>query len=371
MPETHSESTALVLGAGFSHCAGVPLQREFSQRLFDPVFSSEIDKAITSVLKGFIEEVFGWKEGHSWPTLEDIFTCIDLSAASGHHLGIKYTPKLLRAIRRMAIYRVFSVLDLKFHNSPDIHDFLGHYVNGARPMSGIVILNWDIVLEKHLSHLDPRVGVNYCCHASPWRNPFNGLQYTLPEKRVNVFKVHGSSNWVYCENCTGIFYDLNEKLSLRSKVGLIKHDFRLFETKFTGKTFSEALGINPDARKCQRCKNMVSSHIATFSYRKSFRTHAFAETWHGAADALADAAHWVFVGYSLPKADFEFKHMLKTAELRFAHLANRPKKRISVISKGEEARSEFESFFGTDRLTYFSDGLEGYVADVRSKICVI
>jgi len=50
-------------------------------------FLLHIDRAITAVLAGFMADVFGWKEGGAWPTLEDIFTSIDLSASSGHHLG--------------------------------------------------------------------------------------------------------------------------------------------------------------------------------------------------------------------------------------------------------------------------------------------
>jgi hypothetical protein len=366
MTKPQPESVALILGTGFSKCAGLPLQGQFSERLLAPEFSSEIDRAITRVLANFIKDVFGWTEGSTWPTLEDIFTCIDLSASSGHHLGIKYTPKLLRAIRRMAIYRIFSALDEQFEYSEEIRGLLDHCLDGRRTLSGIVVLNWDIVLEKHFSRLTPPIGIDYCCDASDWNSQAPGWDEPPRTRKVQVFKVHGSSNWVYCENCSAIFYDLNEKLSLRSKVGLIKHDFRLFDTKFTGKTFNHYLGINPEDRKCSRCKNMVSSHIATFSYRKSFRTHAFAQIWHRAAEALLKANRWIFVGYSLPKADFELKHMLKIAELRFVHIATMPKRQIEVVTKGEDARSEYEGFFGTDRLRYFGCQLKGYVSQLSA-----
>src|SRR6185312_11285304 len=264
------------------------------------------------------------------------------------------------AIRRMAIHRVFSVLDRRFRYSPEIIRLLQYCLDSHRCLSGIVVLNWDIAVEKHLLSINPDLRPDYCCDAGDWNERAEGGR----RRQVKVLKVHGSSNWVYCENCGSLFYDLNEKLSLRTKVGLIKHDFRLFSEKFTGRVFNRELGIAPDDRKCRRCKNMVSSHIATFSYRKSFRTHAFSQIWHNASEALMAANRWIFVGYSLPKADFELKHLLKCSELMLEHLAGRPKRRIDVVSKGHAARAEYESFFGVGHIRYFPCQLAGYVSDL-------
>jgi hypothetical protein len=93
-------SIAFILGAGFSHCSGLPVQSEFSELLLGAEFSSDLDIAITMILRGFLTDVFGWHESAPIPALEDIFTCIDLSAGAGHHLGIKYTPKLHDATLR-------------------------------------------------------------------------------------------------------------------------------------------------------------------------------------------------------------------------------------------------------------------------------
>jgi len=361
MKSKQPETIALILGAGFSKCAEIPLQAEFPSYLLSEDFSSHIDRAISAILAEFMADVFGWKVGGAWPTLEDIFTFIDLSTSSGHHLGIKYTPKLLRAIRRMAIHRVFSVLDQRFRYSSEITRLLEYCLDSRRVLSGIVVLNWDIALEKHLSSMLPGFCPDYCCDAQDWNRRSDSGRLG---PRVKILKVHGSSNWVYCENCGALFYDLNEKLSLRTKVGLIKHDFRLFNEKFTGRAFNRELGIAPNERKCRRCKNMVSSHIATFSYRKSFRTHAFSQIWHNAFEILAASNRWVFVGYSLPKADFELKHLLKCSQLMLAHLAGQPRRRIDVVSKGDAARAEYESFFGAEHFHYYSSELAGYVSQL-------
>jgi len=354
-------STAFILGAGFSRVSGLPTQSEFSTLLLADEFSTDIDKAITKALGAFLSDVFGWQRGYTIPSLEDIFTCIDLSANTGHHLGIKYTPKKLRAIRRMAIYRVFSVLDRRFSYSAAISRLLNSALQDmGAGVPGFVVLNWDIVLEKHLLERDRETRIDYCCDVLDWNGPSEPQTECAP--RISICKMHGSSNWVYCENCAALFFDLNEKISLHKKVGLIKADFRLFDEALTDRTFDESLGIDPESRRCLRCRNMISSHIATFSYRKSFRTHAYASIWHRAGEILADSARWVFIGYSLPKADFEVKHLLKAAQLRYTHVHTSPKKEIDVVVKGDSAKKEYEQFFGAGKFKYYDGGLEEYVA---------
>ena len=102
---------AIILGAGFSKNASIPLQSEFSD-MFLSINSNNLDVAITNAIKHFLKNVFYWEKGNELPTLEDMFTMIDLSSATGHNLGRSYTPKMLRGLRRMLIYRCFEILNL-------------------------------------------------------------------------------------------------------------------------------------------------------------------------------------------------------------------------------------------------------------------
>lgn len=356
-------STTFVLGAGFSKCADLPLQTDFSSLLVSEEFKTDMDQVITQAIKEFLRDIFGWREERELPSLEDVFTCIDLSAATGHHLGIKYTPKVLHAIRRMAIYRIFSVLDRRFSYSEDIDKLLGFFCKPVNSESrcSFVVLNWDIVLEKHLMRVNPAVTIDYCCPCYDWNNP------NTPPRDVGipVCKMHGSSNWVYCDNCKSLFFDLSEKLSLRTKAGLVKSDFRLFDEKFTDRRFDAALGIPPTERECRFCRNLVSSHIATFSYRKSFRTPAYPSIWYRAEKLLSDSNRWVFIGYSLPEADYELKHLLKAAQLRMSHRKSTRKKQIEVIVRGDvSTRHKFERFFGSETIEFCHGGLSEYVSRV-------
>ena len=290
-------------------------------------------------------------------TLEDMFTCLDLSAATGHHLGIAYTPKRLRALRRMMIYRIFEILDSRSRRAPEIESLVSHFVRSSTP-AAFVVLNWDIVLERSFRRVHAGLPVDYLCDARDWNRP------TLEQEPggVVVCKMHGSSNWVYCENCKSLFYDVDLKLPLHNRVGLIKSDFRLFDQSFTDAVFDQAINVDPGQRQCPFCDNTVASHIATFSYRKSFRTSAYSAVWSSAERILSLANHWVFVGYSLPEADYEFKHLLKTAELQLRHKNRAHPRKIEVVYTGnDQTKTKYERFFGPSPV-YHPGGLAGYAA---------
>ncbi len=355
-------SVAFILGAGFSKCAELPLQSEFSKLLISDEFNSDLDRAITETLKEFLNIAFGWKEHRALPALEDLFTCIDLAANTGHTLGVrKYTPKVLRAVRRMAIHRIFSVLDCRFLYSADIDRLLNHLCQGDPSRCAFVVLNWDIVLENHILRTQPDSAIDYRCDCFDWHTS----QASSTAQGIAVCKMHGSSNWVYCENCKSLFFDLERKLPLHLRAGLIKSDFRLFDEKFTDKVFDDALGITSNERNCRFCAFPVSSHIATFSYRKSFRTHAYPSVWYHAERLLAMSDRWIFVGYSLPEADFELKQILKAASLRMLHRKSKTKKSIEVIVLDDlPTQEKFERFFGTEMVKCFQKGIPEYISEL-------
>ena len=208
--------TTFILGAGFSKCSGLPVQNEFSELLISEEFDSDLDKTITEALQVFLRIAFGWQKGRSLPALEDIFTCIDLSTGTGHNLGIrKYTPKVLRAIRRMAIYRIFSVLDRRFSYSPEIETLLSEFCRRDDPCCAFVVLNWDIVLENHILRALPMVPIDYRCFCFDW----NSLQATSLGLGIPICKMHGSSNWVYCDNCKSRSSILSKNYHSKRKPG--------------------------------------------------------------------------------------------------------------------------------------------------------
>jgi hypothetical protein len=122
MAKAHSNSVFIV-GAGFSLYAGIPLQMDFT----DALLSGRGDAGgnsgkIVQHLRAFVNRAFDHKTtagAQDWPELEDIFTCIDLSANSGHNLGPEFSPSELRTIRRALIYRIITMLRERYREARD------------------------------------------------------------------------------------------------------------------------------------------------------------------------------------------------------------------------------------------------------------
>ena len=155
--------TVLILGAGFSSRAEMPTQSEFSEVLLSNDFSSNEGAIITRILKKYFSDIFGYHKGKNFPTLEDVFTGLDLSISQEHSLGIKYDTAMLRSIRRILIHRVFEILDLHYRDSEEISNLLRLFLpNGGQGHSvGFITTNWGTVLEKHLKKI-PGKSVDYC-----------------------------------------------------------------------------------------------------------------------------------------------------------------------------------------------------------------
>jgi hypothetical protein len=108
----------------------------------------------------------------------------------------------------------------------------------------------------------------------------------------------------------------------------------------------------------------LGTRIATFSYRKALDFPVFQISWLRAEQALRQASRWVFIAYSLPAADYEFKQLLKRVEL-----AKPDRPVIFCVTGGspeavKKTRVNYQRFFGPrikQGETFFADGLTGEV----------
>jgi hypothetical protein len=88
-----------VVGAGFSKNVGLPLAADFTHELLyiTGMKNTALSKALVEFIRIFVNDAFGGGSEvppEHWPMLEDLFTTIDLSANTGHHLGVKYAASI-------------------------------------------------------------------------------------------------------------------------------------------------------------------------------------------------------------------------------------------------------------------------------------
>jgi len=275
---------------------------------------------------------------------------IDLAANSGHNLSSDYNPKKLRAIRRFSIHRIFEILDSSYQESPYIKKLLNN-LNEHFNLS-IVTLNWDIVVEKHLGD-----NFTYQIDIKNLNNPEDSPN----NKSISLLKVHGSANWIYCDNCHRLYYEKPEeggKSTIHRFVLIEPEDFQILGAP--QKLVKKVKKIKKSrGKKCPYCNNQLSTRVATFSYRKDLSISQFRTLWEYAFKTLSESDIWLFIGYSLPDADFEFKHLLKSAQLA---RKNRKFPKIEVILLNDEyAKERYCRFFGLSKRNVYQKGLRCWI----------
>lgn len=356
----------LIVGAGFSYYAGLPLQSKFTAELLRASgFHKGPSKRIVDFLCKFVGATFHPRldfDPDGWPELEDLFTCVNMSANTGHHLGAKHPAASLRTVRRALIARTIRMLRQSYERASQDPDdrwkSLDAFLTALSPQAtAFLSLNWDTVAEERFLEVNPKFTIAYGPGFIPARFPEKGARVEILQNAdkptLHVAKIHGSINWLYCDNCQRVYwFRPAEALKIADQI-LSKNDWELIAPRAPANAKKQW--------ECTWCDAVkLGTRIATFSYRKALDFPMFQHSWTAAERLLKRARRWVFIGYSLPAADFEFKYLLKRVEL-----SREKPPEVILVTGGDGAattRTSFEIFFG-DRLSRreFQDSLNDEV----------
>jgi hypothetical protein len=347
-----------IVGAGFSCNAGLPLAADFTTSLLDirRLKQDAASRPLVEYIRLFVDNVFG--EGlhvgsKDWPQLEDLFTSIDLAANTGHNLGPKYSASQLRTIRRALIVRFMRMLVISFDRrkrQPDAAwTTMTEFFRRVPPDSvAFLSMNWDTVIEESLKKEQRIDLVDYGCSAIAAHFKNNVVQKrSIPtqSRSIQILKPHGSVNWMYCDACSRLYwFPVNQIRPIASR--LFKESDALEVKQQIGKRPRPP--IKP--AKCPDCQaQALGTRFATFSYRKALDFSMHHATWKRAEEFLRSARTWIFFGYSMPVADYQFKHLLKHVQL------SRPiQPKILIVTKespSDNTVKNYQRFFGSKAIS--------------------
>jgi hypothetical protein len=364
-----SPKNLLIVGAGFSANAGLPVASDFTKRLVSTAQSGP-SRMQVQFIRRFVETAFG--EGTSrpvdeWPDLEDIFTVVDLSANTGHHLGSAYPASDLRVVRRAIIVRMIRMLEQRYQErrkAPDdawrrLDEFFADFSIGD---AAVLSMNWDTVFERGMTRTQSVENVDYGCgaHRAQFQKGALVLRPAAGGAALHLLKPHGSVNWLYCDACRETFCLPPEQYNEVAKTLFREQDWHAVARY--GSIGKRPPQVNSSA--CAYCgATALGTRFATFSYKKALDFPMHSASWRTAEQYLKEAAHWTFIGYSMPSADFELKYLLKRVEL-----ARNRRPAITVVTGGSATAAEatvgrFKSFFGPGRgdRFYFAEGMNDNV----------
>ena len=357
------KTNVYIVGAGFSKYSGLPLQKDFTEALLTPRTDKEYPlHPFLKDLIDFIHDSFGHSRGAKakfWPNLEDIFTNIDLAANSGHYLGPGYPPSKLRETRRKLLACIMNMLHERYLKSSlvkstDSEQFKKLFMQLNIARDSFISMNWDTVIECKLEEYKNINNFNYHCEEIPAVFPTSKTVISKREFKnessMTIIKIHGSTNWLYCDNCHQLYwFPPKDAMQVSLQIIKIEEGRHLKLPQLTGCS----------KWKCLNCQEVpLTTRIATFSYLKALDFPMFERSWLSAERLLQYSKKWIFIGYSLPAADYEFKHLLKRVQL-----SRNISPEFVVITGGQNSSqtfSNYQGFFGRSikrMKNYFDCGL--------------
>jgi hypothetical protein len=367
--------TVYVLGAGFS--AGVvnndnvrvPSQENLVEQIIKHKshFLNQYRE-----FKDFLENVMEIPESfHNYIPLEDIFTpldkCIaeDISFRNINAISAKHIRELIDFL----IGKTLFIILREPVNKDYIDKFAKHLVKLScvranhqysknDPVS-VISTNWDILLDNSIQKaldnfsngsIETKGVVDYCCHISSYDPLENRIKPGLEILGkggfiVKLLKLHGSLNWLQCPRCNRLYVDIQNKIAV-----------------------SQYTEVEENKTKCKHCDenfnrnnshNLVSNLIMP-TFLKNLANTQYKLIWQNAAIELSEASKIVFIGYSLPAADYEMKQLLSRMV--------RNNSVIEVVDKGDneadpkivEIKKRYEVFFGRN-VEVHHQGVEDYI----------
>lgn len=370
------EKTVYILGAGFSSPAGGPAQDDILGEIWNLPDSLDI-AAHRNPLKKFLQSVLNVDEGKV--SLEDIYTPIDRCLADGIALRGESEGELQKLRDSIGYLIAHAIKDRFIRSPPHSSDYVialaKHLVKLAAvraekakdktdaseakkydPFS-IISLNWDILLDNALNEAlkendagldgdyDPFGVVDYCCYISSLNAHEKRIRtglWSLGCRGYNVklLKIHGSMNWLQCPNCQQLFVGFDDKLNISN------------------------FSAPQPCRHCQKQGNTshLRSALVMPTFLKDLTNFQIKLIWQNAGVEIMEARRLVFIGYSLPHADFEFRQLLS----RMVH----KDAKIEVVLWGDsdrysEERERYERFFSKHDTSFEPKGVQEFVKNLR------
>jgi hypothetical protein len=364
--QAKGEKTVFILGAGFTLPARGPTQAEMlpliTRRRLNPALRQFFSKVFCAETLKSISQI----------NLEDVFTVLDRAVLFQENVrGLSYHQA--DELRRLLIRELVRILGERLDYPSKPHAHFAKNLLDRRIAAGlegdpfsVINFNWDILLDKTLHEAccagelegQPEAQIDYCCFTyalepAAWKNREHIAGTLLKSSGIfnlKILKLHGSVNWLLCPQCAKLFTSFDERLGLRNR------------------------------SVCPACREHphLDPLIITPTLLKDLQTIQLKTIWHNALTELQEANRIVFVGYSFPMADFEFRYVLAKGVQKAARIVviNRPRSSARALNGKERVRFEvqkktleqrYRSFFGARRVDFPDIDAEGFmVSDLWS-----
>ena len=298
---------------------------------------------------------------NTYISLEDVFTLLDKIRISNEYYkgySIEKTEAYLRVISKCIIYMFAYKLSTISSQNNIVNQFIDVAIEKMEQGEDFTLIttNWDTLLERAVLE-NKKYQVDYGCY----NFETSSKEQDLVDERIKIYKLHGSLNWLICPQCGRLYIDRSKDIALNI--------------------------YNPDyiCKKCAREGYLINPipMLLMPTYIKDINNFYLKEVWHNAYIEISNADRIVFIGYSLPEADFEFKYLLKRAirngtkidvvltsssdpiKIKQDFLSHKytEDEAIGLINRLNLPEYRYKSFFDSP-ITFHYDGIEGFLKEL-------
>lgn len=291
----------IILGAGASVDAGYPLYKEMTS-------PKDLEKRLSVFLKDEVKEDYDALNGLARRELESLIQhCSEISKSGMHlelyikHLAENDPQKLDEVIRYY--HNVLTIPE--YHISRYSADYLRLFLQIPglmAPVKTVVIsFNHDLLVEHSNAWQFYYGGSDEMTYKSVTISPTTVTEPIQLGKShfsnrtpfsLELIKLHGSLNWLRCENCGHIVY---ANVPVHSK----------------GNDFSFVFNSAHNCPKCGKSRTWKTTLLPPIAQKEIDQLASF---WKAAKAAMSKATYITVAGYSFPEYDLEAWELLDSIE---------------------------------------------------------
>lgn len=334
----------IFLGAGASAAENLPIQNELFSQYFKYILPKNKNEKMNRELVKFFRDLFFIDvenkdvENINFPTFEEVLGVLDLAEqrreAFKNYKSESYNDDntSISYIRQCLIMLTAYALNNATRASNSYHELLLNNLikEDLLKDTTFISVNYDIHIDNAIANLyderDFPVMLNYGIDFTNFNFDKNSWQRPK-EPMVNLYKIHGSLNWLYCPICNSITI-----------------------TPFEGGVMRIIENINQ--AKCLNCGQITVPIIVPPTYFKNMSNVYLSTVWNKSEKAIRESDVLIFCGYSFPEADMHIKYLLKRVQtsrtkenLKVIVVNNHSKKKNSLR---EKEKNRYERFLGKD-----------------------
>jgi len=289
--------TIVFTGAGAAKADGLPLQADVFPRFFERA-TSPSRCALADDVAGFFQTVFSVDPRHTaapLPTFEEALGVLELAASRDEIIvGLGSVSGPPRDFKRQLILALAVSVARESASTATHHATLIRELRNSSRLQNttFVTTNYDTLLDDaiEIEALVESRGTGSVINYGLGGLIDEDMTEFVEERTFACYKIHGSLNWLYCNSCE--ILDITH-----ASDGVL----RLID--------------EPNAARCPTCETIRTPIIVPPSYYKSMSRVPLGLVWTKAFQAMRQADHLVFCGYSLPDADMHIKYLVKRAQL--------------------------------------------------------